>query len=102
MTMGQEVFEKQPTETYTIGVDFEDKLPAGASVTAGTVGAFDPAGADVSGTVLSSTNATISGTQARIKVLAGTHGIDYRLKFQITLSNSDVREKDILMQVRNV
>lgn len=95
-------FSKQPSETYTIAVDFEDQLPSGASVSSGVVAAFDPAGADVSGTVLSGTNVTVSGTEARIKVLSGTHGVDYRLRFQITLSNSDLREKDVLMHVRDL
>jgi hypothetical protein len=94
-------FPKQPTETYTVGVDFADKLPTGASVSTGTVTAIDPAGVDVSGTVLSDTSVTVSGTKALIRVLAGVHGLAYRLKFVCTLSNGDVREKDLLMSVEN-
>lgn len=92
-------FSKQPAEAYTIGLEFSGKLPTGASPSSGVVAAFDPAGTDVSGTVLSGTTATISGTQARIKVIAGTHGVDYRLRFLVTLTNSDILEEDVLMRV---
>lgn len=92
-------FTKQPAEAYTIGLEFAGKLPAGASLNSGIVAAFDPTGADASGTVLSGTSATIAGTQALIKVQAGTHGLAYRLRFRVTLSNADVLEEDILMQV---
>lgn len=94
-------FSKQPAEAYTIGLEFSGKLPTGVSLSSGTVAAYDPTGTDVSGTVLSGTTATITGTQARIKVLAGTHGIDYRLQFLVTLSNADVLEEDVLMMVEN-
>lgn len=100
--MALDRFIKQPAESYTIGVDFADRLPSGTSPNAGTVTAFDPAGTDVSGTVLSGGVATISGTEARIKVQNGTHGLEYRLRFLVTLTNGDVREKDILMQVANL
>ena len=94
-------FPKQPPETYTTGVDFVDKLPAGISLSSGTVAAFDPAGTDVSATVLANTTATISGTQALVRVLAGVHGVRYRIKFLCSLTNGDVREKDLLMSVEN-
>src|SRR5262245_17488127 len=97
-----ESFIKQPIETYTIASEFEGKLPAGASLSTGVVAAFDLAGTDVSGIVLSGTTASIVGTQARIRVLAGNHGFDYRLRFRVTLTNSDVLEEDILMQVVNL
>lgn len=94
-------FSKQPAEAYTIGLEFSGKLPTGASLSSGTVAAYDPTGTDVSGTVLSGTTATITGTQARIKVLAGTHGIDYRVRFLVTLSTADILEEDVLMMVEN-
>lgn len=94
-------FLKQPVETYTIAVEFDGKLPTGASLSSGVVAAYDLAGTDASSIVLSGTTATISGTQASIKVLAGTHGVDYRLRFRVTLTNADVLEEDVLMQVAN-
>jgi hypothetical protein len=95
-------FSKQPVETYTIGIPFAGKLPTGAAVVSGTVAAFDPAGTDVTGTVLSSGTVTVVANEARIKVLAGDHGLVYRLRFRITLDNADVLEEDIEMQVENL
>ena len=94
-------FSKQPSETYTIAVEFSGKLPTGATIVSGTVSATDQAGTDMTSTVLSGTSATISGTQALIKVLAGVHGQTYRLRFLVTLSTSDLLEEDVLMQVAN-
>lgn len=95
-------FNKQPNETYTIAVDFTGKLPTGATISTGTVFAFDQAGTDVSGTVLDpGSAATIVGNEARKRVLAGTHGQDYRIRFRVTLSNTDILEEDVLMRVVN-
>lgn len=94
-------FTKQPAETYTIAVEFEGKLPSAASLSSGTFAAYDPTGANVSGAILSGTAATISGTQARIKVLGGTHGLDYRVRLVATLTNADILEEDGVMHVVN-
>lgn len=94
-------FKKQPAETYTIAIDFTGKLPTGATLSSGTVAAFDPNGTDVTGTILSSGTATVVGNEARIKVLAGVHGIDYRVRFRMTLSTADILEEDVVMQVEN-
>ena len=94
-------FTKQPAESYTRAIDFTGKLPTGATLQSGTVQAIDLSGADVSGTVLSGTSAVISGNEARIKVLAGVHGQDYRIRFVMTLTNTDVLEEDMLMHVLN-
>jgi hypothetical protein len=93
-------FIKQPAESYTIAVEFTGKLPTGATLTSGTVSAvrLDTGAADNS--VLASTTATIVGTQARVKVQAGTSGVDYKVSFLVTLSNSDLLEEDIEMRVQ--
>lgn len=98
-----QAFTKQPAETYTIGIPFLGKLPTGTHVVSGTVNAYDPSGADVSGTVLSGTVCTIAPAteEARIKVLAGSHGTKYRLRFTVTLDSSDVLEEDVTMSVEN-
>ena len=94
-----QTFTKQPAEAYTIALEFQGKLPSGASPSSGTVSATDPNGADASSTVLSGTTATISGTQARIKVQSGSHGVNYRLRFLVTLTSTDILEEDLLMRV---
>lgn len=94
-------FTKQPAEEYVIGVEFLGRLPTGTSLSFGTVSATDLSGADVTGTILTSPTATISGTQARAKAKAGVHGQDYRIRFVLTLNNSDILEEDLTMEVRN-
>jgi hypothetical protein len=95
-------FSKQPDETYTIGIPFAGKLPAGATVLSGTVAAFDPSGADVTGIVLASPVVAIVNDEARVRVLAGEHGVEYRLKFLVLLDNSDTLEEDVVMTVENL
>lgn len=97
-----QAFSKQPNETYTIGVPFAGKLPTGTAVSSGVVAAFDPAGVDVSSTVLSGTTCSIVSNEARIRVLAGVHGTTYRLRFRVTLDSADVLEEDIEMTVENL
>ncbi len=96
-----ESFSKQPSESYTIAVEFSGKLPTGASLSSGTCAAYDPNGASVSATVLTGVTVSVSGTQARIGVQNGTHGVDYRLRFLMTLTTNEVLEEDILMRVEN-
>ena len=94
-------FCKQPAEEYVFGVEFAGRLPAGATLSFGTITATDLSGADVTSTVLTTQTLTIAGTQARAKARAGNHGQDYRLRFVLTLNTGDVLEEDLLMQVRN-
>lgn len=93
-------FSKQPSETYTIGIDFTGKLPAGATITSGIIAATDAAG--VTASVIADTSAMVVGNEARVKVLAGLHGQDYRIRFRMTLSNMDLLEEDVLMRVGNL
>lgn len=92
-------FSKQPAESYTVAVEFAGKLPTGASLASGTVSAVRLDTGATDNTVLASTTATIVGTQARVKVQAGTSGIDYKLTFLMMLSNGDVLEEDVTMEV---
>lgn len=92
-------FEKQPSESWTFAVEFVGKLPAGASLASGTVSAIRLDTGATDNSVLASTTATIVGTQARVKVQAGTTGVEYKLTFLVTLSNSDLLEEDVIMQV---
>jgi hypothetical protein len=94
-------FLKQPAESYTIAVEFAGKLPAGATLVIGTVGAVRLDTGATDNSVLASTSATIVGTQARVKVQAGATGVDYKLTFLLTLSSGDLLEEDIAMQVRD-
>jgi hypothetical protein len=92
-------FEKQPAEAYTIAFEFAGKLPSGANLSSGTVSAIRMDTGATDNSVLASTTATIVSTQARVKVQSGLTGVDYKITFLMTLSNGDLLEEDILMQV---
>ncbi|MCS6302372.1 MAG: hypothetical protein H8K07_01700 [Nitrospira sp.] len=93
---------KQPNEAYTIAFEFAGKLPSGASLSTGTVSAIRLDTGATDNSVLASTTATIVGTQARVKIQAGTSGVDYEVTFLVTLSTGDVLEEDVIMQVINL
>lgn len=83
-------------------MDYTNKLPTGATVSSGTVAAVDLVdNSSASSTVLASTTATISGAQARVKVQAGTNGRSYIVTFTTTLSNGDILEDDVRMDVKS-
>lgn len=95
-------FEKQPAEAYVIGIEWQNKLPAGASLFSGTVDATRLVDGVQDNTVISNTLASVSGTQSFIKVQSGVHGMDYRITFLMTLTNGDLLEEDVFMQVRQI
>lgn len=95
-------FAKQPSEEYTIAVDFTGRLPTGTALSTGTVAAIDLADdSDVSATVLGSTTATISGTLVKVLVKAGTDGKKYKITFLITLDSGEILEEDLEMSMKN-
>ena len=93
-------FIKQPAESYVIAIEWLGRLPIGATLSSGTVSAVNMATGLTDNTVLASTTATISGTQARVKVTGGTTGTDFKVTFLCTFSTGDVLEEDIIMMVR--
>lgn len=93
-------FEKQPTENWPIAFEWKDKLPTGLSLGSGTVSAIRLDTGATDNSVLASTVLTISGTQALLRVQAGTSGIDYKITALVTLSDAtSVLEEDVLMHV---
>ena len=100
--MPQRIF-KQADEQVTYAFEFRNRLAFGASLVSGTVSATDTSDdSDVTGTLLSSATATISGTQARFRVIDGTNGVTYRITCQVTLDNSDLLEEDALFTIANI
>lgn len=93
-------FDKQPAEAYLIAIEWAGKLPVGASLVSGTVDATRFPDQVQDNSVIANTLASVSGTQSIIKVLNGEHGRDYRITFMMVLSNGDLLEEDVLMQVR--
>ena len=98
--MAVNFFTKQPTEEYDIGVDYEDRLASGRSLSSAVVTAYDlVAEADATSTVLDDGTGAISGTTASEGVKAGTAGHTYRITFKATLDNADILEEDVVMTV---
>lgn len=96
-------FTKQTGASFVIAIEYVNRLPPGStSISSGTVSAKKYDTDTTDNTVLASTTATISGTQARVKVQSGTTGEDYKITFLTTTSNGDILEDDVLMQVRDL
>ena len=94
------IVEKHPTESFIVGLDFAPALAAGRTVASGTVQALDASGADVSGTLLVSTVAAVSGTQARVQLQSGTGGQSYTLIFTVTLDDGEVLQDGLTVSVK--
>jgi hypothetical protein len=96
------VFEKQPRESYVIGIEWAGKLPTNAYLISGTVGGQIYPSMDEDNSIITNTLATVSGTQSLTKVLGGEPGRDYRITFLMTLNTGDILEEDVVMQVREL
>ena len=98
-----QVIPKQVDEQVTYAFEFKNRLAFGAALSSGTLTATDTSdSSDVTATLLTSATATISGTQAKFRVIAGTAGRTYRITLLATLDNSDVLEEDVLFRIANV
>lgn len=92
--------EKQPSENWPIAFEFSAKLPTGLSLLSGTVSAVRLDTGATDNTVLASTTLIINGTQAIMRVQAGTSGIQYKLTALVLLSDGlSTLEEDALMRV---
>lgn len=97
-----EVF-KQAAEVKTMAFEYRDKLAFGLTLSNGTLSAIiNDTGVDATATLLASVAATISGTQARFRVQAGTSGVTYKVTGLITLSNGDTLEDEFLLTVEDI
>ena len=95
-----ETFEKQPAEAHVIGIEWQGRLPPGASLFTCDVHATRYPDFVLDNSVVSNTAATVAGTQTMIQVRNGDHGNDYRITFDAYLSNGDHLQEDVMMQVR--
>lgn len=96
----QGALEKQPAETFKIGIDFKNYLGAGEALSTPTATSKNLAtGADSSGTFLSGV-ATVSGTQVTQRILAGADGDRHRVQIRVTTDGSNIFEDEIDVAVR--
>jgi len=89
-------FTKQPSEIFSVTMDFGKMLASAETISTKTVGAT-LSGVDATSTVISSS--TISGSTVIVKVKAGVTGNSYKITITITTSDSNVFEDEITMTV---
>jgi len=98
-------FAKQPGESFTIAADIEDVIITGetADLASSTVTATDSAGDDASADILVGASKSVSGTQLKIKVKAGTEALSpYTIRFVIGTSEGNIWEKDVEMRIQEI
>lgn len=95
------VFQKQPGEKYTVAVDFSapGALPDTVTISGCAATAFKRSTGESASSILG-TSGGVSGSRATVQVQAGTAGTDYDIKLVITLSNAEILEEDLIMEVR--
>ena len=94
-----EELNKQPAETYSIAIDFADRLPPGASLVSGTATGRIANTLAVDNTILLSQVVVVDGTLAKVRLQAGIHGTQYKISFLMTLTDAQTLEEDIMMNV---
>ena len=98
-------FVKQPSESFTIAADIVDVVITGEIVDLGTstVTATDKNEEDASADVLVGASKSVSGTQLKIKIKAGTEALSpYAIRFVIGTSEGNIWEKDVEMRIREI
>ena len=91
-------FTKQPSERFTVSLDFSRRLGSSETISEKTVTATS-SGTDYTSTVIDSS--TINGDAVEVKVKAGSDGISYKITVVITTSSDNVFEDEITMTVSN-
>ena len=95
-----QIFEKQPDEVYPVTVDFTARLPSGVTIASAVGSVTNLISDEAENTRLVNTTLTTTSTTATGKVTGGLVGVDYRVTFKATLSDSSVLEEDLLMRVK--
>lgn len=91
-------FTKQPSEIFTVTMDFSRRLAESETISTKTVTAIITTTlTDATDTVISSS--AIDGTDVDVKVKGGTTGLSYKITIVITTSTGNVFEDEITMTV---
>lgn len=91
---------KQPGETIILAIDCSKRLPSGVTIISQEAKMFDSEGTDVSSTMIIATTRTENIVY--VTVTLGTDGENYNLRLRPTLSNGEVAEDDLTINVREV
>lgn len=92
-------FTKQPSELFTIAIDFTDRMATGETLASAVVTAATVAGVDATATVIVSSS--VSSPNVLVRVQAGTDGVDYKITAVATTATAEVYEADVVMRVRS-
>jgi hypothetical protein len=104
MSVSPSSFSKQPSEIFTIQIDFTKRLSSDETIATRTVTALDET-TDVSATVLSGDGVSSDGKSVLIGVKAGTTAHSYKITAKITTnkvtpgSTGYAHEADVTMRV---
>ena len=91
---------KQPGETIILAIDCSKRLPSEVTISSQEAKMFDSEGTDVSSTMITETTKT--GNIVYVTVTLGTDGEDYNLRLRLTLSNGEIAEDDLTLNVREI
>ena len=96
--MSANFFDKQPSEIFTIAVDYTDRLDTGETIVSKTIVIVEVlTGTDRTSTMLRTSS--ILGAKVLVGVQAGTTGIDYKITVKATTNGSNVLEEEVIMHV---
>ncbi len=92
---------KQPSERQTVSVDFGSRLLGGVTIASATAtGTEWSTGTTATNTILQSGTGTVNGESVEVTLKAGqTDGTKYKVTILATLSNSDILEEDLAVEV---
>jgi len=91
---------KQPDESRILTIDCSNALPDGITITVVSAYVFDLAETDSSSSMIHGTP-TIEGSNIYVQLKGGVSGQFYNCKLLLTLSNGEVAEDDITVEVKN-
>lgn len=92
-------FTKQPSEEFTIAIDFTGRMATGETLDSAVVTAADSAGTDATAAVIESSS--VSSPHVLVRIKGGQDGQDYRVTVVATTATTEVYEADVTMRVRD-
>lgn len=98
------VFSKQPAEREIIGIDFSRRIPSGVTIISYTVVAelHDNSSdliANMTGTQLQVSSIAVVKKTLSCLITDGEDGFKYRVTFKVTLSDGQIKEDEIFVNV---
>ena len=98
-----DIFRKQTSERVAKGYDKTIYLPVGVTIsTLGVAAKIYSTGVDATATVVHSSNIITGNKSVQALMKDGADGQDYLITFTLTLSDGQIWEEELLMEVRNV